>query len=163
MLIKICLEKLLAEAVPASRHKEIREVITQCLEQVQRNSELASSAFCWVPFKLAFQPQTSLKMKEVALDALQKLVSFKLFTGSSNGFPTFEDPLIPPTPFEERNVASPGQSAPSSSRTSLVSPYPTFSLIDDIVTTLVECFASNMEPAIHLPLIKTLLTLFVSW
>lgn len=199
MLIKICLEKLLAESVPLGKYKEMRDVISKSLEEVQQHhsnipianasnlpqnnisSALVSSssssssaaaaalkptvsadnnpligtdvktdvkgspslkssasapvnmpppphlsldiaagsstgsnnaitasatfanvAFYWVPFKLAFQPNTSSKMKEIALDSIQKLVSYHLFTGSSVGFAEFDDPFAPPTPLDEK-------------------------------------------------------------
>ena len=98
-LLKASLERLAAEAGTA-RQKELQEACNSALARLEKQpikdgehdrdaessrkdtSGVGSADPYWHPFKLALKPSnTSSKVKEVALDSIQKLVAYEYFIG----------------------------------------------------------------------------------
>ncbi|KAJ3127570.1 Brefeldin A-inhibited guanine nucleotide-exchange protein 2 [Nowakowskiella sp. JEL0407] len=116
LLLKTCLEKLLAEASNSNSTnvKELREsckialesLATNVMSQSSTTSENQSSSSktvendylgladqYWTPFKTACSSTLPVKIREIALDSLQKLIAHKLLRGA---LPTSQVPPSQP-------------------------------------------------------------------
>ncbi|KAJ3083865.1 Brefeldin A-inhibited guanine nucleotide-exchange protein 1, partial [Quaeritorhiza haematococci] len=88
--LKACLERVFNEAPKNS--KELRETVKKALEELEQEEQLLreegvqhpkiSADGFWQPFKLACQPNLPPKVREVALDSLQKLIAHQLLRGA---------------------------------------------------------------------------------
>ncbi|KAJ3411239.1 Brefeldin A-inhibited guanine nucleotide-exchange protein 2 [Chytridiales sp. JEL 0842] len=91
-LIKSCLDKLLVETTRMSGSKELKESITASMEDLaqERDSILGQggdlNGVCadpyWKPFKIACASSQPAKIREVALDSLQKLFAHQVLRGA---------------------------------------------------------------------------------
>ena len=97
MLLKLSLEKIIAECGP--KNKDIADICNKRLaefkeedaqsKQVSEDAPIRKSDSrqigmaddFWEPIKLSIEQSQSVKLREVALDCLQKLIAHSLFTG----------------------------------------------------------------------------------
>ncbi|EGF79395.1 hypothetical protein BATDEDRAFT_35363 [Batrachochytrium dendrobatidis JAM81] len=93
-MLQHCLERLLAESV---KFKDLRESVQEALETFaaqQKALQLAgddpskiSADRYWNPFKIALNPSKPVKIRETALNLLQKLIAHNLLRGALPGNP----------------------------------------------------------------------------
>jgi brefeldin A-inhibited guanine nucleotide-exchange protein len=171
MLIKISLEKLLSECVPSQKYKELREVISKCLEQITDSSKAkevpvssgetskepyirliqdeSTLTFYWVPFKLALSnPNSSPKLRECALDMIHKLIAFKLFRGESI---SFQNPVVKAN-FDV--IVSPHSTTDNFTKEYDASPR----FMDDVIISICALYSPKLDDSLQLQIIKVLLT-----
>ncbi|KAJ3033191.1 Brefeldin A-inhibited guanine nucleotide-exchange protein 2 [Rhizophlyctis rosea] len=101
-MLRACLERLQQEA---GRVKDLKEAVAKAIEDYDAEKErvvadgadpdLISADNYWAPFRLALQPHQSLKLREAALDSLQKLIARKLLRGALP-LDTVPASLLPP-------------------------------------------------------------------
>ncbi|KAJ3056406.1 Brefeldin A-inhibited guanine nucleotide-exchange protein 2 [Rhizophlyctis rosea] len=88
-MLRSCLERLQQEA---GRVKDVKEAVATALEDWDAEKEKVVAAGgdpetisadnYWAPFRIALQPTNHLKLREAALDSLQKLIARKLLRGA---------------------------------------------------------------------------------
>ena len=190
-MLKTSLEKLRSE-VDVRKQKELHSVCGSFLEKLTAvpaaEDEKSIGDQYWFPFRLACQPAMPPKLREAALDLLQKLLAHGYLRGalfidyqpgddldvasvlnpSSNPTTRAAVSAASSTALENNN-SSESPTAPASGDR-LSASYPPL-LIDDIVHTI--CMASPLvsfnenqantpEAAVHLQIIKVLLTAVTS-
>ncbi|KAJ1330546.1 hypothetical protein BSLG_009308 [Batrachochytrium salamandrivorans] len=102
-----CLERLLAEA---SRFKDLRELLEDALRTLadQRKALEASgddpADHFWLPFKAALHPSRPVKIRETALNLIQKLIAHNLLRGALPSPP--HDPNSDPANSTSASLAS---------------------------------------------------------
>ncbi|KAJ3299337.1 Brefeldin A-inhibited guanine nucleotide-exchange protein 1 [Borealophlyctis nickersoniae] len=181
-MLKQCLERL---AVEGSRSKDLKDAIAEALTALDAEREEAtangqdpeslSADNYWTPFRLACHPSNPVKLREAALDGLQKLIAHKLLRGAVR-----LDSIPPPFPsgttasrrgsatgadndFSNLDTSSPLAPATADSQDGSVQ-YPSNPfLIDEIVHTVCTSFSSNAsDEPVHLQVLKVLLTAVTS-
>ncbi|KAH9246365.1 hypothetical protein BASA81_016080 [Batrachochytrium salamandrivorans] len=126
-----CLERLLAEA---SRFKDLRELLEDALRTLadQRKALEASgddplkisADHFWLPFKAALHPSRPVKIRETALNLIQKLIAHNLLRGALPSPPhdPNSDPATSTSASPIRLSSSPSQSRPQQHNQSPQSP-----------------------------------------
>ncbi|KAJ3333063.1 Brefeldin A-inhibited guanine nucleotide-exchange protein 2 [Blyttiomyces sp. JEL0837] len=92
VLIKSCLDRLMIEATRSSPTKDLKEAITRAVEDLSVERDIAESASSqpitiladnyWTPFKIALQANQPPRVREQALDGLQKMIAYKALRGA---------------------------------------------------------------------------------
>ncbi|KAJ3307491.1 Brefeldin A-inhibited guanine nucleotide-exchange protein 2, partial [Blyttiomyces sp. JEL0837] len=178
-IIKSCLDRLLIETSKYP-HKELKESITQAMEELAGekdsvlnsggNPQSISADKYWNPFKVALQPTQPSKMRETALDCLQKLIAHNILSGAiqlTNKTTPSPSPSTSTLPTTPSSSAKPSPTHPSPPSSEALSPsqsktQPRF-LIDEIITTVCTTFTgSSTDDSVQLQVIKVLLTAITS-